>query len=83
MIKLIPEEILKTYEKIQEANFEIYLVGGCVRNMLLKKIIKDWDMTTNATPEDLLKIFPHAFYDNKFGTVGIPIKNGIIEITTF
>jgi len=83
MIKLIPEEILKTYKKIQEANFEIYLVGGCVRNMLLKKPVKDWDMTTNAVPEQMLKIFPKAFYDNKFGTVGIPIKNGIIEITTF
>lgn len=83
MIKLIPEEILKIYKKIQESNFEIYLVGGCVRNMLLKRPVKDWDMTTNATPEQILKVFPKSFYDNKFGTVGIPIEEKVIEITTF
>jgi len=88
MIKLIPEEILKIYKKLGEANFEAYFVGGCVRNLLLKRPIKDWDMTTNATPQNLLKIFKEGFYDNKFGTVGIPIKtnnekNRIVEITTF
>lgn len=85
---LIPEEILKIYKKVQEANFEAYLVGGCVRNLLSKRPVKDWDMTTNATPEQILKIFPHAFYDNKFGTVGIPLDTTeygglIVEITTF
>jgi len=83
MIKLIPEEALRIYRKVQSANFEVYFVGGCVRNMLLKKPVKDWDMTTNATPDALLKIFPKAFYDNKFGTVGVPVDKKIIEITTF
>lgn len=73
MIEFIPEEILKIYKKLQNAKFEAYFVGGCVRNMLLKKPIKDWDMTTSATPQDLLKIFPDGFYDNQFGTVGIPV----------
>lgn len=87
MLELIPEEILKIYKKAREANFEVYFVGGCVRNMLLKKPVKDWDMTTNATPQQILKIFKDGFYDNKFGTVGIPLHTtvygGIIEITTF
>ncbi|MDP2586042.1 MAG: HD domain-containing protein [Candidatus Levybacteria bacterium] len=87
MIKLIPEEILKIYKKLGEANFEAYFVGGCIRNMLLKKPVKDWDMTTNAVPEQMLKIFPEAFYDNKFGTVGLPIEIAkqkiVVEITTF
>jgi putative nucleotidyltransferase with HDIG domain len=87
MVKLIPEEILKVYKKIEEANFEIYLVGGCVRNMLLKKSIKDWDMTTSATPEQILKIFKDGFYDNQYGTVGLPIEisgqKHVVEITTF
>jgi len=87
MIKLIPEEILQIYKKIHEANFEAYLVGGCVRNMLLKKPIKDWDMTTNATPEQILKIFKDGFYDNQYGTVGLPTEisgqKHVIEITTF
>ena len=72
MIEAVPQEILEIYNKIKNANFEAYLVGGCVRNMLLKKPVKDWDLTTNAKPEDLLKIFPNGFYDNKFGTVGVP-----------
>ena len=93
MTKLIPEEILKIFEKLNKANFEAYLVGGSIRNMLLEKPIKDWDITTNATPEQMLKIFPQAFYDNKFGTVGLPVEalakagvpkmRQIVEITTF
>lgn len=87
MIEHIPQEILGIYKRVKDANFEVYLVGGCVRNILLKKPVKDWDMTTNATPQDLLKIFKVGFYDNKFGTVGVPIEiekvKRVVEITTF
>ena len=87
MLKLIPEEILRIYKKIKEANFEGYLVGGSVRDILLKKPIKDWDLTTNATPQQILKIFKEGFYDNQFGTVGLPIdisgQKHVVEITTF
>ena len=80
----IPDEIVKIYKKIHDSNFEIYLVGGCVRNILLEKDVKDWDMTTNATPQELLKLFKNGFYDNDFGTVGIPIKDKkVAEVTTF
>ncbi len=81
---MIPANILEVYKKVEKAGFEIYFVGGCVRNLLLKKGVKDWDLTTNATPKELLKIFPSAFYDNNFGTVGIPLKeNAVVEITTY
>ena len=87
MQKQIPERILEVYKKVEKAGYEIYFVGGCVRNLLLKKTVKDWDLTTNATPQDLLKIFPNGFYDNKFGTVGIPLqekeKKEVVEITTY
>ena len=87
MISVIPENVLDIYKQLEKHGFEVYFVGGSVRNILLKKDVKDWDLTTNATPEDILKIFPESFYDNKFGTVGIPVKidkaNKIIEITTF
>ena len=80
----IPENILEIYKLLIDSNFEAYFVGGCTRNLLLKKPVKDWDLTTNATPEEVLKIFPTGFYDNKFGTVGIPLEtNGIVEITTY
>lgn len=84
MLELIPEEILKIYKKFKGKKFEIYLVGGCVRGLLLKHKVEDWDFTTNATPEEILKLFPKAFYDNKFGTVGIPLKNKkVAEVTTY
>lgn len=83
----IPGEVTTIYNKLQAAGYEVYLVGGCVRDMLLAKQVKDWDLTTNATPEDMLTIFPSGFYDNTFGTVGIPIEiqgeKAVVEITTF
>lgn len=85
MIEHIPQEILAIYKKVQDSGWEVYFVGGCVRNLLLEKKVKDWDLTTNATPEQILKLFGNGFYDNKFGTVGIPVKDtkGVVEITTF
>jgi tRNA nucleotidyltransferase (CCA-adding enzyme) len=87
MIEHIPQEILDIYDRLKKANFEVYLVGGCVRNIILKRPVKDWDMTTNATPEQMLAIFPEGFYDNKYGTVGVPVEINkqklVAEITTF
>src|SRR5205823_2070640 len=64
------------------AGFKIYIVGGAVRDLILGKEVKDWDFTTDAKPEEILEIFPGGFYDNKFGTVGIPMGTQIMEITT-
>lgn len=91
MTRSIPENILEIYKKLHNASFEVYFVGGCVRNIILKKEVKDWDLTTNARPEDLTKIFKESFYDNQFGTVGVPIEEKrslpagrqVVEITTF
>ena len=87
MKDFLPDDVLKIYKKLEENKFEVYLVGGSVRNILLKREIKDWDLTTNATPEEISKLFKDSFYDNKFGTVGIPeIINGkkiVVEVTTF
>jgi len=76
------DEILKKFEK---KGFEIYIVGGSVRDVLGKRPVSDWDFTTNATPEEILKIFPEGFYDNIFGTVGISHESSEkpYEITTF
>lgn len=80
----IPDKILGVYKKIQNAEFEVYLVGGSVRDIILEKNVKDWDFTTNATPQKILKIFPNGFYDNPFGTVGVPVEKGqVVEITTY
>ena len=85
----IPDEIQSITEKIEERGFEAYIVGGCVRDFLLGKNPKDWDITTNAKPEEIQKIFPASFYNNKFGTVTVVNKNAEdenlknIEITTY
>src|ERR1700722_9074197 len=86
----IPQHIHTIYKKFHDAGFKLYLVGGCVRDILQNKPPKDWDLTTDARPEEMLKLFPDAFYDNSFGTVGIPLEKiieteheGVAEITTF
>lgn len=84
----IPNDIIQVCKKIEDSGYEAYLIGGCVRDLALKRSVKDWDITTNAIPEEIQKIFPDSFYDNSFGTVGIPIKKGdetqtIVEVTTF
>jgi len=66
---LIPKEVKSIIKKLEEAGFEAYIVGGCVRDILTKKIPIDWDITTSAKPEQIQKIFPRSFYNNRFGTV--------------
>ncbi len=87
MKDIIPASVLEVYRSLEKAGFETYIVGGSVRDLILKRPIKDWDLTTNATPEMLLQVFPNAFYDNEFGTVGVPAvideKDKVVEITTF
>lgn len=67
----IPKEVLYVVESLQNAGFEGYLVGGCVRDIILGKNPKDWDITTNAVPNEIQDIFPDSFYENDFGTVGV------------
>jgi len=67
----VPEEISAVSRKLRGAGFDAYLVGGCVRDLLLSKKPKDWDVTTNAKPEEIQAIFPDSFYENDYGTVGV------------
>ncbi len=87
MLKFIPKEILEVYKKISDRKHQVYFVGGCVRDIFLQKETKDFDLATSAKPEEVLKIFKNGFYDNKFGTVGVPVKiknkKEVVEITTF
>ena len=81
----LPIEVMKIMAKFAKANFEIYVVGGAVRDILMGKIVSDWDFTTNATPEEILKIYPDGFCDNIYGTVGLTVEgyDKPFEITTF
>lgn len=75
--------VAKILERVEKAAFEVAVVGGAVRDMLWGKEVSDWDLTTNAKPEEILKLFDKAFYNNKFGTVGIPTDDEVIEVTTY
>lgn len=70
----LPKEVKEVLNKLTQAGFEAYIVGGAVRDLLMGRQVNDWDFTTDAKPEEILKIFPEGFYDNKFGTVGIPME---------
>lgn len=66
------------------AGFEAYPVGGCVRDLLLGHIPGDWDVTTNALPEQVMGLFEHtAATGVKHGTVTVILEEGTIEVTTF
>ena len=79
---ILPDEVYSVISKFLKADYKIYLVGGVVRDILLKRNHKDWDLTTDATPEQILEIFPDGFYNNQFGTVGIKTERGVLEVTT-
>jgi len=84
----IPREVGKVAEELSKAHFKAYLVGGCVRDILLEKDPSDWDIATDAKPEEIQKIFKDSVYENEFGTVGVKTKSEdptlkIVEITTF
>lgn len=74
MKRSLPLVVVKTLEILREAGFEAYVVGGAVRDLLTNNPVTDWDVTTNAQPEEIQKVFPESFYDNQFGTVGITVE---------
>ncbi|MEI7425075.1 MAG: hypothetical protein WCK10_03085, partial [Candidatus Staskawiczbacteria bacterium] len=84
----ISKEVKSVIKDLQKAGFEAYIVGGCVRDFLLGQEPKDWDITTNAKPEEIQKVFPDSFYENNFLTVTVRTgskneKLAEIEITTY
>lgn len=81
----VPSHVTEIMRKFTKHGYEIYIVGGVVRDIMLDRPRYDWDFTTNATPEQILELFPDGFYDNKFGTVGVTDSEDKrpFEITTF
>ena len=65
----IPKEVSDVVQTLEKAGFQAYLVGGCVRDLILGRTPKDWDITTNATPEKIQPLFVKTVYENIYGTV--------------
>jgi tRNA nucleotidyltransferase/poly(A) polymerase len=81
----LPKPVSEMLAKFSKSGYEIYIVGGAVRDILMGRMVNDWDFTTNALPEEILKVIPEGFYDNQFGTVGLSIEgfDKPFEITTY
>jgi len=84
----IPKEVKRVSSQLEKADFEAFIVGGCVRDFLRNVEPADWDVATNAKPEEIKEIFPKSFYNNKFFTVTVQTRSKKpnlkeIEITTY
>lgn len=89
IFKKIPLYVLEILKKLNEKGFDAQIVGGCTRDLLMKREPVDWDITTSARPEEILKLFSNVKYDNEFGTVLVKVKNKnekieeVVEVTTY
>jgi len=84
----ISKEVLDVIGSLKKAGFQAFIVGGSVRDVLIGRKPKDWDVATDAKPEEIQKIFPDSVYENAFGTVGVKTRSAepalaLIEVTTF
>ena len=84
----LPKQVQFVIQQLEKNGFQSYIVGGCVRDILRKFEPQDWDITTNAKPEEIIKVFPNNFYNNNFGTVTVlpdskKTSEKGIEITPF
>ncbi len=81
----MPSYAMRVVAILQKHHYEAYLVGGCIRDLLLGKKPKDFDVSTNATPEQVKKIFPSnsRIIGRRFKIVHVLMGKEIIEVTTF
>ena len=81
---IIPKKAEEILQKLNDKNFDAYIVGGCVRDCLLKRVPQDWDITTSAEPYQVKKIF-NKTYDTglQHGTITVCWKGEHYEVTTY
>ena len=80
----LPKDVRQIIETLENAGYEAYAVGGCVRDMVLKRVPKDWDITTSARPEQVKALFRRTIDTGiEHGTVTV-MKNHVgYEVTTY
>ena len=79
-----PSYVLHILRSLEGAGFRAFLVGGCVRDMVMEKRPSDWDLCTSAGPEEVLSLFPRALPSGlRHGTVTVRSGRGCAEVTTF
>jgi tRNA nucleotidyltransferase (CCA-adding enzyme) len=79
----LPPDVVDLLASLEEAGCDAFVVGGCVRDMLLGRDPLDWDLTTDADPDRLSALFPGSRYENRYGTVTATRGGREYEITTY
>ena len=82
----LPPAVAAVLSRLQSGGFAAYVVGGCVRDSLLRNTPADWDVTTAARPEEILSLFADhrtIAVGQQHGTIGVLTDIGVVEITTF
>ncbi len=94
----VNEAVVEVIRTLENAGYEAYVVGGAVRDLLLSRPVPDWDVATNATPDEVMRLFQESFYDNAYGTVmvtgkhlceqfempeGVIHQESVVDITTY
>lgn len=81
---MIPDDVIYIIEKLNQEGYEAFVVGGSVRDLLLKKTPKDWDITTSAKPPAVIRIFEKVIETGiQHGTVTVIVNNENYEVTTY
>jgi tRNA nucleotidyltransferase (CCA-adding enzyme) len=82
-LRVVPKDVFTICEKLRAAGRKSWVVGGCVRDSLLGKPVADWDVATEATPKELVKVFPRAIPTGlQHGTVTLVMGGHHYEVTT-
>ncbi len=80
----IPEDVENIIKELENAGYEAYIVGGCVRDSIMGINPKDWDITTSALPQDIKRVFKRTIDTGiKHGTVSVLVNKSTYEITTY
>lgn len=81
---ILPAEVSYILNTLKDNGYEAYVVGGSVRDSLLKRTVGDYDITTKALPEDIIRLFPHTVPTGiKHGTVTVVMNKDNYEVTTY
>jgi tRNA nucleotidyltransferase (CCA-adding enzyme) len=79
----VPKDVERVVATLTEASHAAYVVGGCVRDAIRGVDPQDWDVATDATPEQIQKLFKKSLYTNRFGTVIVRSGEHEVEVTTY
>ncbi len=80
---LVPGPVVDLLDRLHDAGHAAYVVGGSLRDALGGREPADWDLATDALPEELIALLHSAVYENRFGTVAVRRDDDVYEITTF